>query len=80
MLLSSNDHLLHDRSKCQPSEKFYTGVVKSGIVESVLQWAKFKADNLLHKTASGRKQNKIKGGCFYLYGQYCEFLVPTRHG
>ncbi|CAG7673135.1 unnamed protein product [Allacma fusca] len=48
-------------SRCAPSEKFYLGVIKSGIVEAVLQWAKFKAENLLAKTGAGRKQNKIKG-------------------
>jgi DNA topoisomerase-2 len=35
-------------------------VVKSGIVESVLSWAKFKAQNELAKT-SGSKKSKIKG-------------------
>ncbi|XP_058818092.1 DNA topoisomerase 2 [Topomyia yanbarensis] len=47
-------------SKCTLSEKFITGVAKSGIVESVLQWAKFKAQTELNK-ASGSKKSKIKG-------------------
>ncbi|XP_055377306.1 DNA topoisomerase 2 [Condylostylus longicornis] len=47
-------------SKCTLSEKFINGVVKSGIVESVLSWAKFKAQENLAKT-SGKKNTKIKG-------------------
>lgn len=47
-------------SKCVLSEKFITGITKSGIIESVLNWAKFKAQNELNK-ASGRKQAKLKG-------------------
>lgn len=47
-------------SKCTLSEKFITSVSKSGIVESVLQWAKFKAQTELSKT-SGSKKSKIKG-------------------
>lgn len=47
-------------SKCTLSEKFITAVSKSGIVESVLQWAKFKAQTELNK-ASGSKKSKIKG-------------------
>uniref|UniRef100_A0A182IK02 DNA topoisomerase 2 n=1 Tax=Anopheles atroparvus TaxID=41427 RepID=A0A182IK02_ANOAO len=47
-------------SKCNMSEKFINSVAKSGIVESVLQWAKFKAQTDLAKT-SGSKKSKIKG-------------------
>ncbi|XP_058125449.1 DNA topoisomerase 2 isoform X1 [Anopheles ziemanni] len=47
-------------SKCTLSEKFINAVAKSGIVESVLQWAKFKAQTDLAKT-SGSKKTKIKG-------------------
>ncbi|KOB77742.1 DNA topoisomerase 2 [Operophtera brumata] len=47
-------------SKCTLSEKFITAVSKSGIVESVLTWAKFKAQTELVK-ASGKKQSKLKG-------------------
>lgn len=47
-------------SKCVLSEKFITGVTKSGIVESVLSWAKFKASTDLAKT-SGSKKSKLKG-------------------
>lgn len=47
-------------SKCTLSEKFITAVAKSGIVESVLSWAKFKAQNELAKT-SGKKNVKLKG-------------------
>lgn len=47
-------------SKCTLSDKFINGVAKSGIVEAVLSWAKFKAQNDLAKT-SGKKHTKIKG-------------------
>ncbi|XP_061378128.1 DNA topoisomerase 2 [Danaus plexippus] len=47
-------------SKCNFSEKFINAVTKSGLVESVLTWAKFKAQNELVK-ASGKKQSKLKG-------------------
>ncbi|CAH1979739.1 unnamed protein product [Acanthoscelides obtectus] len=47
-------------SKCTLSEKFINQVTKSGIVESVLSWAKFKAQNLLEKKG-GKKQVKLKG-------------------
>ncbi|XP_055544705.1 DNA topoisomerase 2 [Wyeomyia smithii] len=47
-------------SKCVLPEKFINSIAKSGIVESVLQWAKFKAQTELSKT-SGSKKSKIKG-------------------
>ncbi|KAJ8915854.1 hypothetical protein NQ315_004668 [Exocentrus adspersus] len=47
-------------SKCPLSDKFINQVTKSGIVEAVLSWAKFKAQNELAKT-SGKKQSKLKG-------------------
>ncbi|XP_018321367.1 DNA topoisomerase 2 [Agrilus planipennis] len=47
-------------SKCQLSEKFINATIKSGIVESVLSWAKSKAQNELQKT-SGKKQTRLKG-------------------
>lgn len=47
-------------SKCSFSEKFMNGVQKSGIVESILSWAKFKAQTDLAKT-SGKKNAKLKG-------------------
>ncbi|XP_055857462.1 DNA topoisomerase 2 [Episyrphus balteatus] len=47
-------------SKCVLSEKFVNNMTKSGIVEAVLTWAKFKAQTDLAKT-SGKKSSKIKG-------------------
>lgn len=40
-------------SKCEPTEKFINQVNKSGIIESVLSWAKVKAQKDLNK-ASGK--------------------------
>lgn len=45
---------------------FILQVSKSGIIESVLTWAKFKAQNQLQKSCSGKKQNKLKGVYIYL--------------
>lgn len=47
-------------SKCSLSDKFISNISKSGIVEAVLSWAKFKEQNELSKT-SGKKHSKIKG-------------------
>ncbi|XP_044767164.1 DNA topoisomerase 2 [Coccinella septempunctata] len=48
-------------SKCNLSEKFINAVIKSGIIEQVLSWAKFKAQNELQKKSAGKKQSKLKG-------------------
>ncbi|XP_033222004.1 DNA topoisomerase 2 isoform X2 [Belonocnema kinseyi] len=48
-------------SKCVLSEKFITTVTKIGIVESVLSWAKFKADSQLQKLGPKSKQRKLQG-------------------
>lgn len=47
-------------SKCTLSDKFITGMTKSGIVEAVLSWAKFKAQTELNKN-SGKKHSKLRG-------------------
>ncbi|KAK0097853.1 hypothetical protein PV326_013248 [Microctonus aethiopoides] len=48
-------------SKCPVTDKFITNVTKIGIVEAVLTWAKFKADNQLQKLGPKSKQQKIRG-------------------
>lgn len=48
-------------SKCTLSEKFITQVTKCGIVELVLNWAKFKEQNELNRKTAGKKQVKLKG-------------------
>ncbi|CAD1477982.1 unnamed protein product [Heterotrigona itama] len=48
-------------SKCTLSEKFVTAVTKTGIVEAVLTWAKFKADSQLQKLGPKSKQRKLQG-------------------
>lgn len=47
-------------SKAVLGDKFIASVVKSGLIESVLTWAKFKAQTDLAKT-SGAKKSKLKG-------------------
>lgn len=46
-------------SKCQMNDKFINSIIKSGIVEQVLNWAKYKEQKDLNKH-SGKKQSKLK--------------------
>lgn len=47
-------------SKCTISEKFILGVQKSGIIETVLTWAKFKEQTELVKASStGKSSGKL---------------------
>ncbi|XP_075033225.1 DNA topoisomerase 2-alpha [Mixophyes fleayi] len=48
-------------SKCVLSEKFYKAATSCGIVESILNWVKFKAQSQLNKKCSAVKHTKIKG-------------------
>ncbi|GAA5960302.1 hypothetical protein JCM3765_002536 [Sporobolomyces pararoseus] len=47
-------------SKCELSEDFLKKVSKSGVVDNVLNWAKFKQDQMLKKT-DGHKRSRITG-------------------
>ncbi|XP_059936782.1 DNA topoisomerase 2-alpha [Mesoplodon densirostris] len=48
-------------STCQLTEKFIKAATGCGIVESVLNWVKFKAQVQLNKKCSAVKHNRIKG-------------------
>lgn len=48
-------------SKCALSEKFIRAASNCGIVESILNWVKFKAQTQLNKKCSSVKHSKIKG-------------------
>lgn len=48
-------------SKCALSEKFIKAATSCGIVESILNWVKFKAQSQLNKKCSAVKHTKIKG-------------------
>lgn len=48
-------------STCKLSEKFIKGAVGCGIVESILNWVKFKAQIQLNKKCSAVKHTRIKG-------------------
>lgn len=48
-------------SKCPLSEKFAKSASNCGIVESILNWVKFKAQTQLNKKCSSVKHSKIKG-------------------
>lgn len=47
-------------SKCNITDKFYNAVVKCGIVEAILTWAKFKQQAQLNKVG-GKKSSRLKG-------------------
>ncbi|XP_015784056.1 DNA topoisomerase 2-alpha-like [Tetranychus urticae] len=46
-------------SKCNPSDKFFTTVLKIGIVENILQWVKFKAQEQLNKQGVKSKHSRV---------------------
>ncbi|XP_058475519.1 DNA topoisomerase 2-beta isoform X1 [Solea solea] len=48
-------------SKCVMSEKFVKAATNCGIVESILNWVRFKAQTQLNKKCSSVKYSKIKG-------------------
>ncbi|XP_061616843.1 DNA topoisomerase 2-beta isoform X1 [Phyllopteryx taeniolatus] len=48
-------------SKCLLSDKFIKAATNCGIVESILNWVKFKAQTQLNKKCSSVKHSKIKG-------------------
>merc|ERR1719365_576414 len=48
-------------SKASLTDKFKTALAKSGIVESVLAWSKFKQDQQLKSKHTAKKTNKLKG-------------------
>ncbi|KAM6899681.1 DNA topoisomerase 2-beta [Xenentodon cancila] len=48
-------------SKCLLSDKFIRAATNCGIVESILNWVKFKAQTQLNKKCSSVKHSKIKG-------------------
>jgi len=48
-------------SKCSLSPKFMTAVQKSGVVDAVLAWSRFKQDQEMKKKHSSTKTNKLKG-------------------
>ncbi|XP_075846911.1 DNA topoisomerase 2-alpha [Microtus pennsylvanicus] len=48
-------------STCQLSEKFIKAAIGCGIVESILNWVKFKAQIQLNKKCSAVKHTRIKG-------------------
>lgn len=48
-------------STCPLTEKFIKQATSCGIVESVMNWVKFKAQTQLNKKCSAVKHNKIKG-------------------
>uniref|UniRef100_A0A3P9BTL4 DNA topoisomerase 2 n=1 Tax=Maylandia zebra TaxID=106582 RepID=A0A3P9BTL4_9CICH len=48
-------------SKCPLSDKFIKQATSCGIVESIMNWVKFKAQSQLNKKCSAVKHTKIKG-------------------
>lgn len=52
-------------SKCVFSDKFTTSLMKCGVVEAVLAWAKFKQQAQLQSKCAGKKHTKIKGKTYF---------------
>lgn len=52
-------------SKCAPSEKFINAVAKSGIIDSVMTWAKFKQQAQLQSRCSKNKHSKLSGKNYF---------------
>lgn len=48
-------------SKCTFSDKFTNSVMKCGVVEAVMAWARFKQQAQLQSKCASKKHNKIKG-------------------
>ncbi|XP_078281099.1 DNA topoisomerase 2-alpha [Rhinoraja longicauda] len=48
-------------SQCVLTEKFIKAAMNCGVIESIMNWVRFKAQNMLNKKCSGAKQSKIKG-------------------
>ncbi|XP_058477066.1 DNA topoisomerase 2-alpha [Solea solea] len=48
-------------SSCTLSDKFFKQALSTGIVESIMNWVKFKAQTQLNKKCSAVKHTKIKG-------------------
>ncbi|XP_032890927.1 DNA topoisomerase 2-alpha isoform X1 [Amblyraja radiata] len=48
-------------STCVLTEKFIKAALNCGVIESIMNWVRFKAQNMLNKKCSGAKQTKIKG-------------------
>lgn len=48
-------------SKCELSDKFYSQVLKCGVVEAVMSWLTFKAQKQLGMKCSAKKHSKLKG-------------------
>nr|XP_037282646.1 DNA topoisomerase 2-alpha-like [Rhipicephalus microplus] len=48
-------------SKCELSDKFYSQMLKFGVVESVMRWVTFKAEKQLGQKCSSKKHSKLKG-------------------
>ena len=47
-------------SKCELGDDFIKRILKSGVLENILSWAKFKQDQLLKKT-DGAKKSRLSG-------------------
>ncbi|XP_019618193.1 PREDICTED: DNA topoisomerase 2-alpha-like isoform X4 [Branchiostoma belcheri] len=48
-------------SQCSPSDKFIKNVLSCGVVESIMNWVKFKTQTQMNKKCSGTKATRLKG-------------------
>ncbi|CAH1249009.1 TOP2A [Branchiostoma lanceolatum] len=48
-------------SQCTPTDKFIKSVLTCGVVESIMNWVKFKTQTQMNKKCSGTKATRLKG-------------------
>ncbi|XP_078621216.1 DNA topoisomerase 2-alpha-like isoform X2 [Branchiostoma floridae x Branchiostoma japonicum] len=48
-------------SQCTPTDKFIKSVLSCGVVESIMNWVKFKTQTQMNKKCSGTKATRLKG-------------------
>lgn len=48
-------------SKCDMSDKFTKGMIKSGVIDNILVWAKVKGQELMGKKSGGAKHKRLTG-------------------
>ncbi|KAI1292341.1 DNA topoisomerase 2-beta [Halotydeus destructor] len=56
-----NTQIKNFGSKCSPTEKFFAAALKTGVVESVMTWVKFKSEALLATKCHTKKHSKLRG-------------------
>ena len=48
-------------STCEPSDRFMKDILKTGVLDYVMDWATTKSQRQLQQKSAGKKGSKIKG-------------------